>query len=63
MIQSLNELNESIHKMLLAEAVSEAPSYITTLLWLAPLPLFLSFALIALGFNKVRPLTPKFRTV
>jgi len=43
--------------MLLAEAVSEVPSYITTLLWLAPLPLFLSFALIALGFNKVRPLT------
>ncbi len=43
--------------MLLAEAVSEVPAYIVPLLWLAPLPLFVSFALIALGFNKSRPLT------
>ncbi len=43
--------------MLLAEAVSEVPSFIVPLLWLAPLPLFVAFALIALGFNKSRPLT------
>ena len=40
-----------------AEAVTEIPPYLTTLLWLAPVPLFISFALIALGFNKSRPLT------
>ena len=43
--------------MLLAEAVSKLPVNVPLLLWLAPLPLFLAFALIALGFNKIRPLT------
>ena len=42
--------------MMFAEAVP-LPSYLTALLWLAPVPLFLSFALIALGFNKSRTLT------
>jgi NADH-quinone oxidoreductase subunit L len=40
--------------MLFAEAVTTAPSYLTTLLWLIPLPPILAFALIALFFNRYR---------
>ena len=43
--------------MMFAEAVTTLPPYLTTLLWLAPAPLFIAFALIALGFGKNRALT------
>ncbi len=40
--------------MQFAEAVSTAPSYLTTLLWLAPVPPIVAFGLIALFFNRMR---------
>jgi NADH-quinone oxidoreductase subunit L len=40
--------------MLFAEAAPTAPAYLTTLLWLAPLPPIVAFGLIALFFNRMR---------
>jgi NADH-quinone oxidoreductase subunit L len=40
--------------MQFAEAVSTAPSYLTTLLWLAPVPPIVAFGLIALFLNRMR---------
>ncbi len=40
--------------MLFADAAPTAPSYLTTLLWLAPVPPIVAFGLIALFFNRMR---------